>query len=1050
MHEQAIKQYCKDLQSELQSDRATEHSYRSTLQNLLKQMIPRHGVINEPKRKAEIGAPDFEIYKDSIPIGYIETKNLGANLHDKKYKEQFDRYIAGLGNIIFTNYIDFIVYVDGENIDQVSIATAENKNIIFKAGSERKFTQLITEFADADLAGKGINSTEDLGKALASKARFLKDGFTKLLPIKTSGLEMQMQVFRKILIKDLQDDDFADMYAQTICYGILSAYIHKPMTEKLTTESISKHIPENYKFIRWFVNAIQNTDTDKNIKWLINNLVYVFNNISIELQEKLIQGQDPLLYFYEPFLEHYDTKTRKERGVYYTPKEVVSFIVRSVDEVLKQDFALSDGLNNSDTQIMQGKEDHIVQILDPACGTGTFLSEIIQHIHNNSRHKGMWNNYVVKHLIPRLHGFELLMAPYVMAYLNIEHYLLKTGFQSTQHSFKVILTNALETSSVDRYEQIELGFVLPLVEEAKRGNAIKIQTPIMVVLGNPPYSGESVNKGDWIMELMQDYKQEPGGNSKLKERQAKFLNDDYVKFLRYGQHFIEKNTKGIVAFINPHSFLDNPTFRGMRWNLLKTYDKIYILDLHGNARKKEKAPDGSKDANVFNIMQGVSINIFVKTGEKKHNQLAQVFHYDIYGSRIEKYDFLTKNSVKTVPFKKIPNRAPMYFMQPKDFALEDEYLKGFSVKELFTLNSVGVFTQRDRFTIKHTKEELQSNIEEFLRIDDDETARIKFNLGEDVRDWKVSSAKSDLKLHYPNKGIFTKIHYRPLDVRYTYYTGKSRGFYSNPMRNVMQHFIRGKNIGLVSIRRSRNSSDWREIFTTKSISTISTTITSLDGNYLFPLYVYTDSVQQSMESAVRKSNLDATIVNKIGECLGVRFVYNENSMPFDNLFVSESSEEFAPVDVLDYIYGVLHFTKYRIKYKEFLKTDFPRVPYPRDKRTFYRFVKYGGLLRRLHLLEQVPTTLAVEYPIPGEDFVAKVSYESSVQRVYINAEQHFTNVPQVVWDFHIGGYQPAQKWLKDRKNRVLTYVDIDHYSKIVNVLYETHKLMQKLEADSDV
>ena len=448
--------------------------------------------------------------------------------------------------------------------------------------------------------------------------------------------------------------------------------------------------------------------------------------------------------------------------------------------------------------IYEEVEVHKVQILDPATGTGTFLAETIKQIYSKFKgQEGLWSSYVENDLIPRLNGFEVLMASYTMCHLKLEMLLQESGYkpkdENRQQRLRVFLTNSLEEAHQDSGTL----FTSWLSRESNEASKIKNETPVMVVLGNPPYSGESANKGEWIMKLMEDYKKEPGGVEKLKEQNPKWINDDYMKFIRYGQYFIEKNGEGVLAYINPHGFLDNPTFRGVRWNLLKTFDKIYTIDLHGNAKKKEVCPDGSKDENVFDIMQGVSINIFIKTGKKRDKDLAKVYHYDLFGIRELKYNFLDNNDINTIEWTELQPEEPNYFFVNKDFDLLGIYNKGFSITELMSINSVGIVTARDNFTIHNKKEDVKNTIETFLNLED-EKARIKFNLGKDVRDWQVNFARRDLENAYPSKGVFTKILYRPFDKKWTFYTGKSKGFHCYPRTEVMQHFVKISNIKTLS------------------------------------------------------------------------------------------------------------------------------------------------------------------------------------------------------------------------------------------------------------
>jgi predicted helicase len=571
----------------------------------------------------------------------------------------------------------------------------------------------------------------------------------------------------------------------------------------------------------------------------------------------------------------------------------------------------------------------------------------------------------------------------------------------------------------------------------------------MCVIGNPPYSGESANKGEWIMSLMEDYKKEPGGKEKLKEQNSKFINDDYVKFLRYGQHFIEKNGSGILAFINPHGFLDNPTFRGMRWNLLKTYDKIYTIDLHGNAKKKETAPDGSADINVFDIEQGVSINFFIKTGNKKPNELGQVFHYDLYGKRDLKYDFLLDNSLKTTQYQKLENIAPHYFFTPKDFNEKKSYDKGFHLLELFLENSLGVLSKNDDVAIAFDKSTLKERIENFTSLTETEVKKT-YNIKDDSRDWILSKAMQDLKENYKTEN-YKHIAYRPFDNRWTFFTGKPKGFFAYSQNRIMRNLKSGNNYALISGRQGQavGNMQWNLSFISNTIS--DQNIYYRGGGSVFPLYIYpeTNGQQTIGQTAERTPNLNAEIVKQIAEKLGLTFTNEKET----------TKNTFAPIDILDYIYAVLHSPTYREKYKEFLKIDFPRVPYPKDKDTFWQLVKLGGEIRQIHLLESpIVEKYITQYPEDGNNVVAKPHFVSSptlqgfetlegliVGRVYINETQYFDNVPQVAWDFYIGGYQPAQKWLKDRKERKLEFDDILHYQKIIVALSETDRLMKEID-----
>jgi predicted helicase len=550
------------------------------------------------------------------------------------------------------------------------------------------------------------------------------------------------------------------------------------------------------------------------------------------------------------------------------------------------------------------------------------------------------------------------------------------------------IINQIQGGDIKRYE-----FASWLSDEANQANHIKRDAPVMVVLGNPPYSGESANKGEWISNIMDDYKKEPSGG-RLQEKNPKWLNDDYVKFIRFGQYLIEKNSEGILAFINPHGYLDNPTFRGMRWHLLNTFDKIYTLDLHGNSKKKEMAPDGSKDENVFDIQQGVSINIFIKTGKKQKDELAKVMQFDLYGAREYKYQFLSKNTLRTISFINLNLSAPQYLFIQKDFNVKKEYDLGFEINQIFSVNSVGIVTARDGFTIQENKQKVIQVIEEFLKLES-EQARSKFNLGKDARDWKVELAKTDLKRTGPDYNRIVRISYRPFDERFTYYTGKSKGFHCMPRGEVMKHMIIGNNLGLVFRRQQPESKDLY-LFCSYNIIADGYIRSDNKGSESFaPLYIFpTTNGQQSLETSIhRRPNLNKEIVQKIAECIGLTFTPEKEN----------KEDTFAPIDIFDYIYAILHSPTYRERYKEFLKIDFPRVPYPKDANTFWQLAKLGVQLRESHLLESPLTEGYITgYPVNGNNVVGKVRYE--VGKVYINTTQYFEGVPEVAWNFYIGGY----------------------------------------------
>ena len=995
---------------------ATEHTFRGDLQQLLESLVTDIRATNEPKRQS-CGAPDYIITRGEIPVGFIEAKDIGdKDLEGKKKtgnQEQFDRYKTGLSNLIITDYIDFIFYRDGVFTTKISIGKIENGSILPLSENFDQFSQLFKNFTET--ISQSIKSPTRLAEIMAGKARLMADIIEKSLNEddengNLSKLKRQMLSFQKMLISDIDNKSFSDLYSQTIAYGMFAARYHDPTLDNFSREEAVKLIPKSNPFLRKLFKDIADEDLDTRLVWIIDELVNVFlaSDVSTIMKDfgKSTKQEDPVVHFYETFLGAYNPALRKARGVWYTPQPVVNFIVRAVDDILKTEFDLPEGLADSSKKKIkvnyQGKqiekEVHKVQILDPATGTGTFLAETIKHIHKKYEGmQGIWSKYVEDDLIPRVNGFELLMASYAMAHLKLDMLLTETGYVPTKDQrLRVFLTNSLEEPHPD--SGTLWGNLLS--DEADQANEVKRDTPVMCIIGNPPYSGESANKGEWIMKLMEDYKKEPGGIQKLQERNPKWINDDYVKFLRYGQHYIEKNGQGVLAFINPHGFLDNPTFRGMRWNLLKTYDKIYTIDLHGNSKKKETATDGSADVNVFDIMQGVSINLFVKTGKKKTNELGKVFHFDLFGKRDFKYDFLNENKLNTIQFKELPNVQPNYFFVIKDFESQISYDKGFKVNEFFKINNVGIVTSKDAILINENKSNLISNVQNYYSIE-------------------VSN------------NLIKSISYRPFDDRLIYYDVK---LIERAREKTMQHLQHSNNLALNVKRQCKL--DFSYCFISNKLTESCLFESAYANNSVLPLYLYpeTNSQQTLDQLTERTPNLNADIVKEISDKIGLTFTNEKET----------TKDTFAPIDVLDYIYSVLHSPTYREKYKEFLKIDFPRVPYPKDKDTFWKLVKLGGEIRQIHLLESAVVEKPIcKFNISGTDVVTKPKYENG--NVYINETQCFEDVPEVAWNFYIGGYQPAQKWLKDRKDRELQIDDIRHYMKIIVALAETDRLMKEID-----
>ena len=801
-----VEKYLNGIIRKVKTGKTTEHSFRGDLQDFIERIVIGIQAINEPRRQ-KCGAPDYIIQKKNIPIGYIEAKDIDKNLDIIEKSEQLNRYRGSLNNLILTNYLEFRYFVDGEKVYTIKVADIENGSIKVNPKEYDKLVSLIRNFCDYQ--GQTIKSPKQLANLMAQKAVMIRDVIISSLEKNSeSSLVSQRNAFKQILLHDLTDHTFADMYAQTIAYGLFVARLNDTTLENFSRQEARELVSKNNPFLRQLFDYISGANLDENLVWIVDDLVEIFRAVDLN---RLLHNyghstgmNDPFLHFYETFLESYDKVNKEKRGVYYTPLPVVRFIVRAVDDILKTEFNLPHGLADDtkvkykrfvyvDTsnkrakqpkEVWSEEEIYKVQILDPATGTGTFLAETIRKIYEYFvNQKGIWSQYVDNALIPRLNGFEIMMTPYVMCHLKLDLLLQDTGYITTKQTnrFNVYLTNALEKDETTKYPLFDW-----LSEEARQAGKIKSEKPIMVVMGNPPYSVSSCNKNEYIDELMEVYKQD------LNERNIQPLSDDYIKFIRMGESFIEKNKEGILAYISNNSFLDGVIHRQMRKHLLETFDKIYVINLHGNAKKKECCADGSKDENVFDIQQGVSINIFIKTNSD-NKESAKVYYKDLYGLRVDKYAYLDNNNMATVDYTELIPVEPYYFFVPKDFGLQEEYEKGVKVDELFLVNTSGVKTHHD----------------------------------------------NELVSLYPFDTKTNRLYsYKPFDTRYINYdlSRVVRHRYS-----VMKHFVLGKNIGLCLMRSLVNTELYNTVFLSHSLSDI-----NFYGfqSYTFPLYQYNDSASE--------------------------------------------------------------------------------------------------------------------------------------------------------------------------------------------------------------
>jgi len=1042
MSQELIKNYLKEINEKFKTLQATEHTYRSALQILLEGLNSNIIAINESKRRS-VGMPDFTIKdkkKQLIEIWGIEAKDLYIDLEHKKNSDQLDRYLSVFDNFIYTNNLEFVFYRNKKKVKTITLWVCDKKTISWKQGDElfKVIEELELSLKDfLQYEWEKITSPSRLAKAMAKKAQQIKYAIIRILEDEkeNASLFWQYKTFKELLVHDLTEQQFADMYAQTVAYWLFSARLYDPTLENFSRQEAERLIPKSTPFIRWLFKQISNDDEfDNRVAYIIDDLINIFLlcNVAEILQNygKSTQMQDPIIHFYETFLWEYDASMRKKRWVYYTPEPVVKFIVKGVDAILKKEFDLSMWLADTskidaefkdhtqteydkrykDGQRKIKKTIHRVQVLDPATGTGTFLNETIKYIHDTyfQWQAGMWTNYIENDLLPRIWGFEILMASYTMAHLKLGLTLSETGWHSDKR-VNIYLTNSLE----EPHDTMQTLFSQQLARESQQASKIKREQPIMIVMGNPPYAVSSSNKWEWIQWLIADYKKD------LNERKIN-LDDDYIKFIRYAQYFIDKNSEWIIGMITNNSYIDGITHRQMRKELMKSFDKIYIYDLHGNSKKKETAPDGSKDENVFDIMQGVSIIFAIKKTEKT-NELAEIYHYDSYWKRDLKYQNLLNTDISNVEWTKLNPVEPYYFFVPKDFSAKKKYDEGVKVSDLFNISNSWIQTKFDKILVIESKKKLEANIKDIKELS---LWELEQKYWKKIWWWKYENAKNDLKKNTLSIQRYT---YRPFDFRYIPYTGGSGWILWRSRSVVMAHFL-SNNIWICLMKQVFQEGNISHFLVSKNMIDERTMYSNRWWTYFFPLYLYNE------DGSEKKANFDSEIIKQIEEKVGM------------TLNVEDQGDEnyFTPEDLFDYIYAVLHSPNYREKYKEFLKIDFPRIPITDDKEVFWKFVEKGSELRKRHLMEHPDSSkLITQYPETGDNIVEKPKFVDG--KVYINKTQYFDNVPELAWNFYIWWYQPAQKRLKDRKNRELSFEDILHWQKIVVALVNTDRVMGEID-----
>jgi predicted helicase len=1041
--------YLDEIRKNLAHGDATEHTHRPALKKLLE--LVGQGIIatNEPTRIL-CGAPDFILTKDKIPLGHVETKDVGENLAAmEKGKppsgEQFGRYLDGLPNWILTDYLEFRWYVSGEHRMTVRLAELDGKKKLQPLpGGEKELANLLKAFLTQK--SKTVGTAKDLAERMAGMTRIIRDLIIKTFEheVEKGFLHKWLAAFHETLIPDLEEKQFADMFAQTLAYGLFAARVHTPVSKEFSREMAAYNLPKTNPFLRKLFSEIAGVDMPETIDWAVDDLVELLNRADMaSVLKDFGKGkgkEDPVVHFYETFLAAYDPKMRELRGVFYTPGPAVSYIVRSVDHLLMTRFQRPKGLADENTLI-----------LDPATGTATFIYFIIDQIYQKfAKQKGAWDGYVKKHLLNRIFGFELLIAPYAIAHLKLGMQLADLGYKfGSDQRLGIYLTNTLEEAA-KKTEQLFAGWV---AEEANAATEIKRDKKIMVVIGNPPYSKVSSNRSEdengeptFIGKLLDDYRFVDG--EPLGERNPKWLQDDYVKFIRFAQWRVERTGEGIIGFITNHGYLDNPTFRGLRCSLLKSFSEIFIYNLHGNARKQEKSPDGSSDVNVFDIQTGVAIVLCVK--QKGKGGSARVSYADLWGSREGKYERLAETQMNTTDWVNCQPTTPHYLFLPQDMARAEEYNEGWLVTQIFEAYASTITTARNSLAIRWTKEDVWETVTDFASLPPEE-ARAKYNLGDDARDWKVELAQRDLVESGLVKDKIVPIIYRPFDVRYTYYTGKTRGFICMPRSEVMQHMFH-ENIAFLT-HRPQSPSEFTFAYCTKLIGDQCVAANKSVGggnSFQFPLYLYdiekkkrgewggafTMALFESSASyQTRRPNFTAAFLNAL---VGKLKLPQEKPHGLPNGVM--------PENIFHYAYAIFHCPAYRARFVEFLKIDFVRLPLTSNLKLFRTLAAKGAELVALHLMESPKLDKFItEFNVKGSNEVEKVQYTDNDQRVWINPKQFFDGVPKAVWEFHVGGYQVCEKWLKDRKDRKLTYEDIQHYQKTVIALNETIRLMAEID-----
>lgn len=1008
------------------NESATEYTHRTAFENLLNAIKPDKNlnIIHEPKKfKGDEGKPDFQIFKEGLLIGYIEMKPVGTDLNkimekDSQSREskQLQRYLKVSPTLILSNYTDFVLFQKGIKVKAVTLFNIKDK--LLDSGIVVKTQELFNYFFLSK--PQEVTSPEKLSELLAERTKIFKDivyeiinsTSTSQFKDKLIGPDGLYEVLKRTLIDDLSLDEFADAYVQTITYGLILARLNS--SDSITEVTAPSFIPKSVGTIRELFKTIEIDEIPPDIGWIIDAIIVILNSINRKRFDEILSFkkpytyEDPYVYFYEKFLAEYDKKKRKAMGVYYTPIPIVWYIIKSINQILRKEFKV-DGLKESD-----------VTVLDFATGTGTFLLEAYKKAIQDTD-IGTRPRLIKEHLLKHFYGFEYLIAPYTIAHLKLSQFMKDNGYDlGDDERIKVYLTDTLDNDLHKRYA------IFPkMSEEGEEAYKIKMKHPILVVTGNPPYSNFSRNNKPWIKELIKTYKEG------LEERKIN-LDDDYIKFLRYAQWKIEQTGNGIVGVITNNSYLDGITHREMRHKLLQTFDKIYILNLHGNGNK------GETDQNVFDIKVGVAIVLFVKLSKPIEEK--EIYYYSITENgktttRKEKFDFLLRNDYSTVNWKRINPKDPYYWFINKDERHEAEYNNGIFITDIFNLYSTGVETGKDSLVIDFDQEKLKSRINEILINPADEKIQEKYNLTS-MPNWNPDIFKN-AKFQTEN---FIKINYRPFDSRYIFYD--KYALHRNRYE-VMINMLNNNNIGISFSKTWDIKSLWSAVF----VSDIIIDEHYVGGkSYFAPLYLIkkvTNTSNLKQDKLFKKKNQSSDYYSDYYANLDVKPNFKSEFIQF---LSKKYNFYFKPEEVFYYVYAILNSPAYRKKYYEFLKINYPKIPFVDDLTKFKKLASLGQKLVELHLLKisKADSKLA-EFKEKGNDYIEKVRYDAKTEKLYINATQYFDNIPEEIWNFEIGGYQVLYKWLNERKGMHIHYQEQVQFKKITYALKETLKLMQQID-----